>query len=350
MNIVVLAGGLSTERDVSLITGTMVCNALKKNGHNAVLLDVFLGYETEEKDLENIFENGNEISSKVSEIQDMEPDIEQVKAMRKDQTNCFFGPNVLNICQKADIVFMALHGENGENGKIQAAFDLLGIKYTGSGYLSSALAMDKGISKELFQSKGIPTPTGTTLKKGERFISLKELNLKLPFVVKPCCGGSSIGVYIVKDEEEYKKALDAAFRYEDEVVIEEYIQGREFSVGVIEGKALPVIEIAPIQGFYDYKNKYKAGSAIETCPAELSKEITTKMQRYAEMVCEVLGLETYSRMDFLLDSNEHIYCLEANTLPGMTPTSLLPQEAAAVGVSFEELCEKLIEVSLKKYN
>ncbi|RDU23456.1 D-alanine--D-alanine ligase family protein [Anaerosacchariphilus polymeriproducens] len=350
MNIVVLAGGLSTERDVSLITGTMVCNALKKNGHNAVLLDVFLGYETEEKDLEDIFEKGNEISSRVSEIQDMEPDIEQVKAMRTDQSTCFFGPNVLKMCQKADIVFMALHGENGENGKIQAAFDLLGIKYTGSGYLSSALAMDKGISKELFNSKGIPTPQGITIKKGQRSVSFKELNLNLPFVVKPCCGGSSIGVYIVKDEEEYKKALEAAFRYEDEVVIEEYIQGREFSVGVIERKALPVIEIAPIQGFYDYKNKYQAGSAIETCPAELSEEITGKMQRCAEMVCETLGLDTYSRMDFLLDANNNIYCLEANTLPGMTPTSLLPQEAAAVGISFEELCEKLIEVSLKKYS
>lgn len=349
MNIVVLAGGLSTERDVSLITGTMVSNALRKNGHKTVLLDVFLGYDIEETELENIFEKGNEISAKVSNIQEMEPDIEQVKAMRKDKSSCFFGPNVLKMCQMADVVFMALHGENGENGKIQATFDLLGIKYTGTGYLSSALAMDKGISKQLFISKGVPTPQGITLKKEQIQVPFQDLNLNYPCVVKPCCGGSSIGVYIVNNDSEYKDAIGAAFRYEEEVVVEEFIQGREFSVGVIEGKALPIIEIAPIQGFYDYKNKYQAGSAVETCPAELSEDLTRQMQAYAEKVCEVLGLDTYSRMDFLLDQNNKMYCLEANTLPGMTPTSLLPQEAAAIGITFEELCEQLIEVSLKKY-
>ena len=139
------------------------------------------------------------------------------------------------------------------------------------------------------------------------------------------------------------------FKWEDHLVIEEYVKGREFSVGVLEGKALPVIEIAPIQGFYDYKNKYKAGSAVETCPADLPEEISAKMRRYAERVAEVIGLDTYSRSDFLLDENNQIYCLEANTLPGMTPTSLLPQEAAVVGINFNELCEKLIEISLRKY-
>ena len=136
---------------------------------------------------------------------------------------------------------------------------------------------------------------------------------------------------------------------EDELVIEEYVKGREFSVGVIEGKALPVIEIAPIQGFYDYKNKYKAGSAVETCPADLPEEVSAQMRKYAEQVAEVIGLDTYSRSDFLLDENNHMYCLEANTLPGMTPTSLLPQEAAVIGINFNELCEKLIAISMKKY-
>ena len=133
------------------------------------------------------------------------------------------------------------------------------------------------------------------------------------------------------------------------LVIEEYVKGREFSVGVIEGKALPVIEIAPIQGFYDYKNKYKAGSAVETCPADLPEEVSAQMRKYAEQVAEVIGLDTYSRSDFLLDENNHMYCLEANTLPGMTPTSLLPQEAAVIGINFNELCEKLIAISMKKY-
>ena len=168
-------------------------------------------------------------------------------------------------------------------------------------------------------------------------------------MVKPCSGGSSIGVSIADTKEAYEKALEEAFRYEEEVVIEDYIKGREFSVGVIDGKALPVIEIAPKQGFYDFVNKYKAGSTVETCPAELSEEVTKKMQYYAERAAEVIGLDTYSRMDFLMDADENLFCLEANTLPGMTPTSLVPQEAAAIGVNFEDLCEQLIRVSMKKY-
>lgn len=350
MNIVVLAGGLSTERDVSLITGTMVSRALKTKGHNTILLDVFMGFGNEGDDLENIFDRTDEISESDAGICEMEPDIEKVKAMREDKSDCFFGPNVIRLCRMADIVFMALHGENGENGKIQAVFDLFGIKYTGTGYLSSAIAMDKGISKKMFESAGIPTPWGFTLKKDAASYVCDNEEFSYPRVVKPCCGGSSIGVFIVNNEKEYVNALESAFKYEDEILVEEYIKGREFSVGVIDGQALPVIEIAPVQGFYDYKNKYQAGSAVETCPAELPEDITLQMQKYAEKVCEVIGLDTYARMDFLLNEKGQMYCLEANTLPGMTPTSLLPQEAQAVGMSFEELCEKIIEVSFDKYS
>ena len=186
------------------------------------------------------------------------------------------------------------------------------------------------------------------MKKENRVDDFSSLNLTLPCVVKPCCGGSSIGVTIVRDAAEFHKALDEAFRWENELIIEEYVKGREFSVGVIEGEALPVIEIAPIEGFYDYKNKYKAGSAVETCPAELPEEISAQMQSYAETVAKVIGLDTYCRMDFLLDENRNMYCLEANTLPGMTATSLLPQEALAVGINYEQLCEKIIEISMKR--
>ena len=154
---------------------------------------------------------------------------------------------------------------------------------------------------------------------------------------------------IVHTEAEFAEALEEAFRWEDHLIIEEYVEGREFSVGVICNQALPVIEIAPVEGFYDYKNKYKAGSAVETCPANLPEDISVQMQHYAEEVTRVLGLDTYSRMDFMLSSENEIFCLEANTLPGMTPTSLLPQEAAAVGINFNQLCEKLIEISLQKY-
>lgn len=350
MNIVVLAGGLSTERDVSFKTGDMVTKALRENGHQVILLDVFMGYSDKTENLDGIFERSEEVSVQVSDIPEIAPDLEKVKASRKDQSDCFFGPNVIALCQRADVVFMALHGENGENGKIQAAFDLFGVRYTGSGYLSSALAMDKGMAKQLFLSNGIPTPQGIAMTKENRKDTAAELNLKLPCVVKPCCGGSSIGVSIVRTEDEFAAALDEAFRWEDKLIIEEYVEGREFSVGVLEQKALPVIEIAPVQGFYDYKNKYKAGSAVETCPAELPEDVTEKMQHYAERVAEVLGLDTYSRMDFLLNEKNEIFCLEANTLPGMTPTSLLPQEAKVIGMNFNQLCEKLIELSLRKYN
>lgn len=349
MKIVVLAGGLSTERDVSFKTGEMVTKALRENGHQVILLDVFMGYSDKEEDLTGIFDRAEAVSVKVAAIPETAPDLEKVKVQRKDQSDNFFGPNVIELCRMADIVFMALHGENGENGKIQAAFDLFGIRYTGTGYLGSALAMNKGMAKQLFLENGIPTPRGTSLKRGEDAAKIETCGIHFPCVVKPCSGGSSIGVSIVHDKAEYEQALKEAFRWENELVIEEYVKGREFSVGVIDFQALPIIEIAPVEGFYDYKNKYKAGSTVETCPAELSEQITKEMQGYAEKVAEVLGLNTYSRTDFLLDEEGRIFCLEANTLPGMTPTSLLPQEAKVTGVDFNQLCEKLIESSMRKY-
>lgn len=345
MDIVVLSGGLSTERDVSFVSGLNVTNALRRNGHRVIMLDVFLGIP--ELDVtEDIFERACEISYHPDSIKEQAPDIEAVKKLREDGGKNFFGPNVLALCERADIVFMALHGENGENGKVQAALDLFGIKYTGTGYLSSALAMDKNIAKTIFKSFGIPTPLGCGIKEK---VKVEELGLNYPVVVKPCSGGSSVGVSIVFNDDEYAKALDEVFSYESEAIVEEYIKGREFSVGVIDGKALPIIEIAPVEGFYDYKNKYKAGSAIETCPALLDECITNKMQYYAEQVFIALQLETYARMDFLLqEGSGNIYCLEANTLPGMTQTSLLPQEAMAIGVTFDQLCEEIINISMKK--
>lgn len=352
MDIVVLAGGLSAERDVSLKSGGMIANALRENGHRVLLLDVFMGYHEEEEDVSGIFEKTEEASLKVSGIKTTTPDIMAVKASRKDQSDCYFGPNIISICSLADIVFLALHGENGENGKIQAAFDLFGIRYTGSGYLSCAIAMDKGISKMFFEMAGIPVPRGKKITKEitktGRENDLDAVGLQLPCIVKPCCGGSSIGVSVINGREDYRQALEEAFRWEDEVIIEEYIQGREFSVAVISGEALPVIEIAPVEGFYDYENKYQAGRTVETCPAKLPEDVAKKMQDYAVKAAEILGLDTYSRMDFLLNEAGEIFCLEANTLPGMTELSLMPQEAAAAGIDYRQLCEKLIRISLEK--
>lgn len=350
MKVVVLAGGTSTERDVSLSSGTMIYRALKEKGHQAILLDVYLGYEwsreeavsAKERGADIVFDAGRDWAAAVGTISEKNPDIEQVKAMRPDGDKNFFGPNVIAICQAADVVFMALHGENGENGKIQACFDLMGITYTGTDYVSSAICMDKGLTKDFFACYGIPTPAGIRLKKGQ------EGKVPFPCIVKACCGGSSVGVSIAFKEEEYEDALTEAFQYDDEVVVEQYIKGREFSVGVIDGRALPVIEIAPLQGFYDYKNKYQAGSTIETCPAELTPEQTKEIQGYAEAAFKALRLHNYARMDFMMNEEGRFFCLEANTLPGMTPTSLLPQEAAAEGVSFTDLCEKLMQSALKK--
>lgn len=346
MNIVVLAGGLSNERDVSLKTGSMVTNALRENGHQVIMLDVFVGYNDKEEDLEGIFDRAEKIPMQISDISEEAPDLEVVKASRKDKSDCFFGPNVIRMCQMADIVFMALHGENGENGKLQAAFDLFGIRYTGSDYLSSAIAMNKELAKQFFRLNGIPTPKGMVLTEEDQCEDVATLGLRLPVIVKPCCGGSSIGVSIVDSQEQFQQALETAFRWEKEILIEEFIRGRDFSCGVLDGKALPVIEIAPLEGFYDYKTKYKQGSAIETCPADLPLDISAQMQAYAEQAAKAIGLDTYSRTDFMLDEEGRIYCLEINTLPGMTPTSLLPQEAAAVGINFNELCEKIIQISM----
>ena len=345
MDIVVLAGGTSTERDVSLKSGSMITKALKKNGHRVILLDIYLGMPG--VDTERIFDRAEEFEEIDKGITVDAPSIEEIKALREDP-EVFFGPNVLDICKQADIAFMGLHGANGEDGKVQAALDLYGVKYTGTGYLGSALAMDKGMTRQLAVAGGVPMAEGMTIHKASA--DVKEPAFGFPCVVKPCCGGSSVGVSIVKDAAEYQKALEEAFAYEDRVVVEAFIKGREFSVGVVAGEAYPVIEIAPKEGFYDYKNKYQAGSTVETCPADLPKEISDKMQKAAVLFTQILQLDTYSRMDFMLDDQGEIYCLEGNTLPGMTPTSLLPQEAAAIGISYEQLCEKLIEVSLKKYN
>ncbi len=343
MRIVVLAGGTSTERAISIVSGTGICTALREKGHQAILVDVFGGIEN--VDWEKPFPEEYDVEAASAYMKSFDEKIEDMKKERKS----FFGPNVIKLCELCDIVFLGLHGANGEDGKLQAAFDLMGIKYTGTGYLSSALAMDKGITKQMFRMNGVPTPAGTSMEKTACVRSLEELGMEFPVVVKTCCGGSSVGVYIANNQKEYEEALDNAYSYEDEVVVEEYVKGREFSVAVVDGKAYPVIEIAPLQGFYDYKNKYQPGSTVETCPAEISDELTEKMQRHAEAGAKALSLEAYCRLDFIMKENGDMYCLEANTLPGMTPTSLIPQEAKVLGIDYPSLCEELIHVSMKKY-
>ncbi len=343
MNIVVLCGGISTERDVSITSGTMVAKALRERGHNVVLLDSFFGCTEPYEKPEDLFKR--EMRNETILVGEKEPDIEMIKSLRNQDNESVLGNNVLEICRVADITFFALHGEEGENGKLQAAFDVAGIKYTGSGYLGSALAMNKSLSKKLFECSGILTPAGITVYAGET----PYADVGFPCVVKPCSGGSSVGTSIVGSREEYDAALALAFKYERAVIVEQYIKGRELTVGVMDGKAMPVIEIIPKEGFYDYKNKYQAGLTAELCPAPIGDEATERIQRLSEKVNEVLMIEAYCRVDFLMNDKGELFCLEANTLPGMTPTSLIPQMAREQGKSFGELCEEIIEVSMKKY-
>ena len=341
MKIAVVCGGLSNERDVSITSGSCVARALREKGHKVVLLDLYYGYSGKYMDPAELFEREQE-DLRYS-VREETPDIEKMIA---DGDGSRIGKNVIEICRAADISFLALHGEDGENGKVQATFDMFGIRYTGSGYLGSALAMNKELSKVLFRHSGIPTPAGIVLEKGAE--SYEDVGF--PCVVKPCSGGSSVGTSIVCSRDEYDAALEFAFRFEARVLVERYVKGRELTVGVMDGRAMPVIEIIPKSGWYDYKNKYQAGLTEELCPAPLSAEDTDRVQRLAERVAEALMIDVYCRADFLMDESDgQLYCLEANTLPGMTPTSLVPQMGAAQGMDFGEVCEKIIAVSMEKY-
>ena len=340
MKIAVVCGGLSNERDVSITSGTCVARALRERGHKVLLIDLYYGYRGEYDDPASLYEKEQE-DIKYS-VSTETPDIEKLMA---DGNGSRIGSNVIEICKAADICFLALHGEDGENGKLQATFDVHGIKYTGSGYLGSAIAMNKEISKIMMRSSGIPVPEGIVLEKGGEI-----KNVGFPCVVKPCSGGSSVGTSMVAGESEYLAAIETAFKYEDHVLVEKFIKGRELTVGVMGKKAMPVIEIIPKEGWYDYKNKYQAGLTEEICPAPISAEDTDRVQRLAERVREALMIDVYCRADFLMDKTDgEIYCLEANTLPGMTPTSLIPQMGREQGLDFGTVCEKIIELSMEKY-
>lgn len=340
MNIVVLCGGTSTEREVSLVSSEGICRALQGNGHKAILMDVFLGHEG--LCVEHAFKQEQKIEEELAYIHGFDDEIERLKVDRKE----FFGPNVLELCRLSDMVFLGLHGANGEDGKVQATLELFGIPYTGAGPLSSAMAMSKSVTRQIFSSAHVPMAKGFTVYAGREEFP-EEHDIAYPCVVKPSQGGSSVGVFYAGNREEYEKALEGAFAYEQELVVEECVRGREFSVGVIAYQALPVIEIIPKQGTYDYKNKYTPGATQEICPAHVSEELREKIQNAAELAAKALGIDTYCRVDVLTDDEENCYCLEANTLPGMTPTSLLPQEAAVVGIDYPNLCEKLMEISKK---
>ena len=345
MNILVLAGGLSPERDVSLSSGALISNALVKRGHRVLLLDLYKGIDAREP-YDALFTDKADHSYTVS---DAEPDLDAVRASC-DNGGSQIGRGVIELARFADVVFLALHGALGENGQLQATFDAFGIKhYTGSGYEGALLAMNKALAKRLMEAQGIPTPEWVSCRIGDDTAARIRETVDFPCVIKPYSCGSSCGVSIVNDETELATALAYAKKYGDEVLIERKVTGREFSLGILDGRALPPIEIIPLNGWYDYKNKYQGGCTKEVTPAEISDEQTAEMSRIALDVFRCLGLEAYSRVDFLLENGTNkFYVLEANTLPGMTPTSLLPQEAAAVGIDYGTLCDTIASLAAAK--
>ena len=340
MKIAVICGGRSKERDVSLSTGAKVASELRAAGHDVVYIDACEGIELD-CSAEEAFKK--QLPIPAHRVSDTAPDVRKYFARPEG----FFGKNVLAVCQAADIVFNALHGDEGENGKLQATFDLLNIRYTGSGVQGCLLAMNKSLSKMVFHAHDIPTPEEAILHGESVDEAVRKCAwLGYPCVVKPASLGSSVGVSIAYDEAEFRTALGEAAALEDVVIVEKYIKGREFSVGIVGDKVLPAIEIIPKEGFYDYKNKYQPGATLEICPAEISPALAAEMAKNAMAVFKALGLSAYARVDFMVDDTG-VYALEANTYPGMTPTSLLPQEAAAAGMSFNELLETIIAESMK---
>ncbi|MCI9340248.1 MAG: D-alanine--D-alanine ligase [Dorea sp.] len=351
MKIIVLAGGLSPERDVSLTSGAGICKTLREKGHQAFLMDVFFGYPCDPDKLEEVFDLPDGGLGIAEGIKTTAPDLEALRRSRPGESASLLGPNVIELCRMADITFMGLHGSIGEDGKLQAAFDVLGIRYTGPGSLGCAVSMNKLVAKQIFKMSGVSTPRGTSLTRKTKDTPLAELGYYLPLVIKPCSGGSSIGVYIVHTEAEYTDAIHQSFDIggEEEVVIEPYIKGCEFACGIIAGKALPLVEIIPREGFFNYENKYQDGGAQEICPPRsLDAKTQEAIQRMGEKAFEALRLDVYSRADFIVDDEDgSFYCLEVNALPGMTPASLLPKAARTAGLEYDALCERIIEESFR---
>lgn len=331
MRITVLMGGTTAERDVSLASGREVVNALRALGHDVVAIDTARGY----------LPPGDERVLIPDSPRAEPPRLEELAVMVRGEMAPALGE--LPAVRQTDVVFLALHGGSGEDGRLQALLDLVGVPYTGSGYLGSALAMDKEVSKLLFERAGIPTPPWVLAPADAEAV---ERAVGFPAVVKPSKQGSTVGLTVVRRREGLAAAIEEAARFDDEVLIEKYIEGRELTVGVLGERALPVVEIRPKHEIYDYECKYTKGMSEYLVPAPLSEAQARELQDLALRAHRVLKLRGYSRIDFRMDAHGRVYCLEANSLPGLTQTSLLPKAAAAAGISFPELCDQIVRAAL----
>lgn len=354
MKIAVLAGGNSAERDVSWASGCKISNALADSGYAVALLDVWLGVELNGKTVGELFLARPEYQDYAFQVPRTPPNLEELKSRRSQHCTGYFGPNVLDVCRAADVVFIALHGAAGENGQLQATLGLLEIPFTGSDFAGCVVAMDKHLAKRQMRSVGQRTADWLYYQRCED-INEETVREKIgfPCAVKPPRGGSSIGISLPQNDGEFREAVQKAVSADaggsdGDILIEKYIQGREFCVGILDGKALPPIEIIPRYGWFDYESKYQSERTNEVCPAEITDELTAALQAAALAVHKALHLGFYSRVDFKVDSAGTFYCLEANTLPGMTPTSLLPQEAAAAGIPYEQLCDMIAKDAIRR--
>jgi D-alanine-D-alanine ligase len=333
MRVAVLFGGTSEERDVSIASGAQVMKALRQAGHQVIAIDTVRGVlgPAEEQRL---------LSSGVAPAP---PAREELSLIR---TGAAMPLPAAGELQGIDVVFLTLHGGTGEDGTIQALLDLTGIPYVGSGHAASATAMDKDLSKRLFRMAGIPTPEWLMAPADGIAV---EARLGYPLVVKPNKQGSTVGLTVVRSRDQLDPAVREAFRYDDEVILEKFIPGRELTCGILADRALAVGEIVSKGEVFDYESKYQEGGATEIFPADLSEEQTRTVQDLSLRAHRALKLEGFSRVDFRMDDEGAFWCLEVNTLPGMTGTSLLPQSAAAAGISFPELCDRICRLALERH-
>jgi D-alanine-D-alanine ligase len=334
MRITMLMGGTSSERDVSLATGVRVTEALRSCGHDVTPVDPARG---------PISEDAYRALAGGTVVQTAPPSQEALRRLARESVSRLV--TTLPRQGETDVVFLGLHGGSGEDGTIQALLDLTGVPYTGSGHLASGLALDKDVSKHLFRQAGVTTADWLLAP-----ASVEEVRAQLgfPVIVKPANEGSTVGLSIVKLPEQLQPAIDEAFKFDRQVMIEQFIAGRELTVGILGDMALPVGEIIPKHEIYDYECKYTAGMAEERFPAELTAAETAQVQDEAVNAFRALKLSGYARIDFRMSTEGTFFCLEANTLPGMTQTSLIPQAAAAAGISFPELCDRIVQLALER--
>ncbi|MBQ9415438.1 MAG: D-alanine--D-alanine ligase [Clostridia bacterium] len=345
MKIVVLAGGWSPERNVSWSSGTLIANALIRKGHRVLLLDSFLGLpEAEGQNAEDFFRTQ---TMEPPEISKKEPDLQQLRRQAGNPRG-YIGPEVLRLCEAADVVYMALHGDMGENGQIQALLDLHGVVYTGTGYIGSLLAMDKDLSKRLLHTQGVLTPEWLYLDMHDERLLEKCRQFGLPLAVKPCSCGSSVGVSLIETWEGLEFAVRQAFSWADHIIVERRIYGRELTAAVLDGEVLPPVEILPQDGFYDYEHKYQTGATTELCPAPIDSAVLQTVRETSKKAFSILRLRDYARFDYILDREDRLWCLEANSLPGMTPNSLLPRMAAEAGIGYENLCDTVVKMAASR--